>query len=809
MFERLNENACSTIDLSAHRSAQMGINMENRIICRAGIKRHNGTLLGIAVLLFLAALSLSTVLTVYLGGDSYIRQEMQRIGFGNLTAWVSDVPDMELLTESIRTQEGIEKTEVQNLIFSEYEANGVESDSEGQLMPWTNEEETYHFFRDELNGYRESPEEIDAGTVYVSPSMISMMELKIGDTITFPVARGGENITLTVAGYYEDPFMGSSMIGMKGFLISEADYETIRQTIEAAGMDGLARNGAMIHIFTTAENNISASDISQNLNENTPISQYAEFMHSEAAIRGFMGILQNACCALLAAFALILLAAAMVVLGHSITGLIEQDYKNMGILKTIGFTGNRLIGLLLLQYLLSIGTGILLGILAAYPAAKAAGKMTLTTTGVLTPADLPILPCLAVFTVIVLLLLGFTLLKLRKIRSVTPMSAIRGETAEMKWKPGRAFRMRAEGLPLQLAMRQLLSGKRRYLSACLITVFLVFFASLTGRMNAWLGPEGKGMMDAFNPADLDIGVQVLGALDPKEMEDMVRSYTDITDSYLLAMPSVAVNGNSYTANVITEPERFHISQGETARSADEVVLTETASDDLGVTIGDKVTIRGDAGSRAFTVSGIYHCANDMGANIGMNREGYLTIGQDNPQLWCYHYFLADASVKAAIWEGLETAYGGDVHIHENSWPGLFGIISVMQGLLVFMYGMIAVFICIVTAMTGSKILAAEQKDLGIYKSIGCSATMLRAAFSLRFGIVAVIGAAVGIILAAMLTDPFVSAVMRLAGISNFASSPELSNMLAPGLTVILLFMGFSYLSAGRIKKSDMNVLTTE
>lgn len=47
------------------------------------------------------------------------------------------MPDMELLTDSIKTQEGIERTEVQNLIFSDYEANGVESDSEGQLIPWT------------------------------------------------------------------------------------------------------------------------------------------------------------------------------------------------------------------------------------------------------------------------------------------------------------------------------------------------------------------------------------------------------------------------------------------------------------------------------------------------------------------------------------------------------------------------------------------------------------------------------------------------------------------------------------------------
>lgn len=159
--------------------------------------------------------------------------------------------------------------------------------------------------------------------------------------------------------------------------------------------------------------------------------------------------------------------------------------------------------------------------------------------------------------------------------------------------------------------------------------------------------------------------------------------------------------------VITEPERFHISQGKTSQRPDEVVLTETAALDSGVSIGDKVTIRGDAGIGEFTVSGIYHCANDMRANIGMNREGYLTIGQDNPQIWCHHYFLADTSQKAAITEGLTQTYGGDIHVHENSWPGLIGIISAMQALLAFMYGMIVVFVFIVTIMAGSKILTSR------------------------------------------------------------------------------------------------------
>ena len=47
-------------------------------------------------------------------------------------------------------------------------------------------------------------------------------------------------------------------------------------------------------------------------------------------------------------------------------------------------------------------------------------------------------------------------------------------------------------------------------------------------------------------------------------------------------------------------------------------------------------------------------------------------------------------------DALEANYGGDVYLHENTWPGLFSIITAMQMLLIFMYVVTAVFILIVT-----------------------------------------------------------------------------------------------------------------
>lgn len=782
--------------------------MGYKVLLKANLKQHRGGLIGILILNLFAAAALGTVLTVWINSRAYAAHEMERAGFGDITAWVSGHQEVTELAENIAALPQVDRVEAQSLIFSDYMINGRESDSEGQLITFVPEENRYRFFTDNLADYRQDIPVILPGEIYISPSMVSMFDARIGDEISFPVARAGKNKEFTIKGFYEDPFMGSSMIGMKGFLICDEDRNEILEILQDAGIDALARDGAMLHIFS-ADGSRTVSELNSTINENTVLPEYAEFVHSKEAVSGFMLILHNAFCGLLLAFAAVLLCAVFAVLGHSISSSIEADTVNMGILKTVGFTSGKLRRLQCLQYLIPIACGMVCGLLFSLPLGRLVNDATLTSIGIRIPSGMPALQCVLSLALVLFLLMGFILARTKMLNRITPMRAIRGGTETADFKPDKALPICGRALYLRLALRQLMTGKRKYIGALAVSVLLVFFTSLVGRMNAWLGADGKGMMDAFNPADHDIGVQVFGELTAQEAESVVRSYTEITDTYLLAMPGVAVNGVDYTANVISEPERFHILEGRTCAADDEIVLTEFVAGEFGVSIGDAVTVRGDSGSGEYVVSGIYSCANDMGDNVGMSREGYLKIGADNPHIWCWHYFLADAAQKEVITEALENAFGGDVHVHENTWPGLFGIISAMHMLLIIMYGCATVFILIVTVMTGSKILLAEQKDLGIYKAVGFRTNRLRLAFALRFGMVALAGAALGTILAMFFTDPLVSALMKLAGISNFASSPAMESILVPSAAVILLFTGFAYLASGKVKKIALTILISE
>lgn len=400
--------------------------MENRILFAAGLRRHKSSLAGVFVLLFLVSLALGTVLTVWSNSGRYVSAEMERAGFGTLTAWVSDVPDMDVLTGEIEALSDVTAVETQQLIFSNYTIEEQESDSEGQLITLLPGEERYRFFTDDLSAYSKNSPQIAPGEVYVSPSLVSMFGVALGSEIVFPVARAGGSVTFTVKGFYEDPFMGSSMIGMKGFLICQQDHDTLTEIIQSSGIDALARNGAMLHIFS--DSNLTTSELNQAVNEQTSLPAYTEFVHTAQAIQGFMLILQNAFSGLLIALVIVLLAAVLVVLSHSIGSTIEADYKNMGILKTVGFTSAALRRLQLLQYGAAILSGMVMELLLMIPASRFVSKVTLTTTGILVPSRFPVLWCAGAFAAILLLLALFILWKTGRIGSVSPMRAIRGET---------------------------------------------------------------------------------------------------------------------------------------------------------------------------------------------------------------------------------------------------------------------------------------------------------------------------------------------------------------------------------------------
>ena len=241
------------------------------------------------------------------------------------------------------------------------------------------------------------------------------------------------------------------------------------------------------------------------------------------------------------------------------------------------------------------------------------------------------------------------------------------------------------------------------------------------------------------------------------------------------------------------------------------MVTQSVADELRIGTGDTVAVAFEGKELDFIVSGIYQCANDMGENFGISKEGFERFLEPDAEKESYYtyYLFQNAAMTEEIAEFLKETYGDGVLIDENTWSGVDIIILALSTSMVFMYFVTIVFVLITVTLTGSKILYKEQHDLGIYKSLGYESGKLRLAFSLRFVIVSAAGSAMGILMSAALTDMFAGAMLKMCGISRFTSHLSPVRMALPAMIVSALFFLFAWFAAGRVRKVEPGILIVE
>lgn len=763
-------------------------------------KRHKRNVIKISILSFVAALCLSLAYTVFISGETSVTAKMNELGYGDLTVWTNELPEETL--RNVQNLEVVNRLSRQELIYADYKIGDTYSDNEGQLLEPS---DNFQYVLTDENGIRTGTDLIEDGEIYISPAMKSSFEIDIGTTVFFDYSRSEQPLEFIVAGYFEDPFMGSSMIDMKSFLISQSSYQDLLWKIRnTKGADKLAEEGSMLHLSMDETLDVSYADFSKKVMTETDLSLYTRFSYSRDNIRSYMLLLQNILSGFLGAFALLLFIISFVIASNSLREGIEQEKEDISNIKTIGVSGHIIRKTYLLLYVGSIEGAATIGIITGILLTKPVVRSLISSTGLLSDINIPLGQALIFLTFIGILTYALMCRFARKVLIVSPVSVFSSKEAGKT----RIISQIRRPLLLTIAIRDVLSSKRKHLSLVVISVLMVLFLSVVGQMAAWLGPNGEGLMNAFSVAEHDIGVQPFSETVPMdEIERVIAWYSPIVSDYELAMESINVNGQEYTANVLNDTSYFHVLKGREC-GAGEVLITETVAEELGIDIGDTLQITGRGVREDFTVSGIYMCANGMGTNIGMSLAGYSRIGDINGFIWCHHYILENGAVRDFCADYLNENYKG-IDVHTNSWSGLSGIVRAMHGIIVLIYFIIAIFIITAVSMVASGFLLSEAENIAVYRSIGIRNKELVITFALRFLISVLAGAIAGLIVSALLSGSIITLIFKNFGIGEFINSSIYLAYIIPLAVVPLLFTAFAVLFGKKISKSSAaNILGT-
>ncbi len=793
-------------------------------VIKGNFRKNKGSFISVAILMFVVSVALTTAFSVIINTNIRDAEQMDAGGLGNIMAAIDYEYKGQTIDEyyaycdelanKMLAVDGVESIDqIPTVIMYIVDVNGGDGNGSVFVYDYQSKYLTYNIYDENdklITDFR-----LNEGEIIVPVSFKSLYNTEIGDEVTLNLEGWEEKEenyrTYRIAAYMEDPYMGSSVMGIKTLLLCDEDIAKLCEK------DFTKEGNALIFsVHKSKESVLTDAELEAKLNRETSYASYTWITLTKAQAYNYMTMITNIFAGILVAFIVMLVVATIIVLGHNISSSIEHDFVNLGILKAVGMSNNKLRFSIMLGYLFAGLVGANIGVPVAIPCIAAINKIIRPVIG-LYPESKPalfetIISLVAIFVIITV----FIAIKLIKIYRITPVSAINGGRKDVHFSSLFKLPISKKALGTSLAYRQLISGKKQYIGAIIITAILTLFMVMISDMCIYFSDEDN-INDMFAPVEYDMYTYATSDEEWEEKladaESIIGKYTDYR-KFFYSSRYVLLNDTQIWCGINSEPDYVKsVYEGRTCTYDNEIVITEYMTENYGIKLGDEVTISLDGKSADYIVSGYYQCTNDVGKNITMSLEGYYRLvgePEEGTRVGCV-YDLENDDLADEIYEEITAKYSEEeVYFgYDTDFSGDDSIIFALYGVTILIYILSGIFVAITVVLVCSKIFAKEKQDYGIYKAMGFTSAKLRRQFAVRFVICAFIGATIGIICTLLFSNALLSGILKMFGMYNFSSSLNVVAAIVPIIFMSLVYYLFSYIVSRKMKKVTPRVLINE
>lgn len=786
--------------------------MEILTLMKANIRHKKGAFLSIILLMMIITLSFSVTVSNNDNVNAGIERAHKAADTGDLAAFISESELDENILKSLSDNPNTERIRDEKAMAAlSYKIADRDGKVPYFLLKWDN---SLPVFDEELRYFKKSPENLSAGEVYVPASMKTVYGCEIGSEITLNTKSGKENFT--VKGFVEDPFLGSMSIGIKQLFISDSDFDRLYS--ENADDENAAVNLLMpcriIHIFQKESSGLSVTEYKKELNRECLIVDRSLFTQSRESSDELTTIFTDTGTKMLFVYVILLVVVVMIAINHSIVTTIETEYVSLGILKAQGFTEGRIRLIYIIQYFCALAVGAVVGIAASFPLTKILGKLFQPITGIMTVTDISVGKCLLVSLGIIAVCTVYIILVTKKIGRISPVRAISGGAEEIYFDSPANIPINKKPLSFFIALRQITSHPKAYIGTMLIAALLIFFMMtvtiLAGEMSANTMIEAFGALNGQAQAVPNNNFELE---DISEIESSIRSI-DPNASVIFSNTSyMTIDETEMCCMVYSSPDILKsVLKGRTPEYDNEIMITETAAEEIGKKIGDTVEVSYGGGSAEYMITGLYQSVQDLGRCFTMSFDAASRLCDITPGI--VYISLSDDSLADSTVKMLNEDHGDILSAELTEQDGYSDsmtdlIDTLMDVIIGVIYSVSAVFALVAVHMVCSKAFLRERRDSGIYKALGFTSFRLRSCFALRFLMISVIGGALGAVLSGLFSDRLLSLLLKNIGISCFESTITVFAAAAPVVMICVCFFVFAYFSSGKIKRVEIRELVSE
>ena len=596
-----------------------------------------------------------------------------------------------------------------------------------------------------------------AGELYVPVAYMKDHSARVGDKASI----GGRE--LTVAGFLRDSQMNSTLSSSKRFLVSGEDYAALlnQGSIEYL-IEFRLKQLSGLSAFETAY-------ASAGLEANGPTVTYPLFRMLNAISDGMM-------IAVILLMSALVVAVAMLCIRFTLLAKIEEDYREIGVLKAIGLRVSDIKKLYLAKYTAIAAVGCILGYSLSLLFQGLLLEQIRLSMGESGHEGAALLAGLAGVLLVLLVILAYVSRVLARFKRISAAQAIRfGMPQERSARAGRISlsRSRLVDTNLFLGIKDVLSRKKLYATMLAVLVIAAFIMTVPQNLYSTISSERFSTYMGIGQADLRFDLQQTADIDGKsagiakalEGDNAVTQHTVLITRSFTARSANGAEERLYVE--LGDHEVFPVSyaKGQAPASNGEIALSVLNGEELGKGVGDTLTLLVDGKESILTVCGLY---SDI-TNGGKTAKAVFGATSGETMRSVIYAKLADpAAVPGKVREYADRFGYAKVSDIEAYMAKTFG--STIRAVGKAAYAAFAVALLLmflVTILFMKLLMAKDRSSIAILKALGFTAADIARQYASRAGAVLAVALVLGLLLANTLGEALAGMAISSFGASAF------------------------------------------
>ena len=611
--------------------------------------------------------------------------------------------------------------------------------------------------------------EVEPGKAYVSGLFAKDTGIKVGEKFTIRI--GEKEREFEYLGRAKDAFLGSDFMGNPRYIMNSEDYNYLCSDAEAQ----YCRGG--IYYIDTNE----VSEIEAMLGEQPGVL----FSGTNSTIKT-THIMSMIAAALLLIVSVFLIIISFVVLKHTIVFTIDEEFREIGVMKAIGIKNSSIRALYIIKYFAITVVGSSVGFVLSMPFSDLMLKSVTTTMYIESENSVivSVLCCLAVILITLLYCWNST----RKIKNLSPINAVRNGTTGERFRKKSIMHLSKSKLNSTafLSANDIMSEPKKYsivtAAFAMLMLLIMILANTANTLNS------DKLLFLFGCTESDVFITLTDESNKaaganvdtqKSILESISSIEKILDENDMS-GTVHVEGMYSTTAVYedtktkvifqhcsdTKASDYKYEEGVAPENADEVALSYLVAEKLNVGVGDTITLLIDGEKRECMVTALLQTFGQLGT-VCRFHEDFDVSKLDSAGLYAFQVDFDDKVDKKEydsriekLKEIFDTEQIYDAAGFVKECTGAADTFSAIKYMVLIITLLIVVLIAVLMERS---FISAEKAEIALMKAIGFSNKSIIWHHTLRFGIVALMASIIAAVLCLPVTKLAVDPIMGIMG----------------------------------------------